>query len=260
MENPAFDPYARSLLYAEQQADFVEDLPLWLELARECTSPESKEVLELGSGSGRVSFHLASHGFRVHGLDNSIHMVEYCRSVASAESLATMARFDCADMRDFQVEKPQDLIILPFNSLCHLTTDADFASAMSSVRKALRPGGYFVFHLFAPLGRFLDTDPGSLRQVAEFGSPSQEENYEVFETNSYDHFTQINQIQWFYQGDKDESEVFEVRYRLRLYYPAELALLLYREGFSIQEICHDYQRKPANGDSLSYTYICRMEP
>lgn len=258
-EDEIYDPYARSRLYAEQQADFVEDIPLWIELAREYAPPGSSGIVELGSGSGRVSFALAEAGFSVQGLDLSPDMVDYCKAEACLRKLNDRAQFNCGDVRSFKLAEQVGLIIFPFNSLCHLHSDDDFFLAMEAIKGALTSHGRFVFHIFVPLGRFLDTEPGSMRQVAEFWSPSQEENFEVFESNRYDPLGQINHIQWFYQGDNDDSDIFEVRYELRMYYPRELMVLLARAGFVIEEICGDYRRSPADAESLSYTFICRKE-
>ena len=56
-------------LYHLQHQAITADLPLWEELAKKQGGP----ALELGSGTGRVVFHLAKSGFEVSGLENDLN-------------------------------------------------------------------------------------------------------------------------------------------------------------------------------------------
>jgi SAM-dependent methyltransferase len=54
--------------------------------------PPGAEVLDAGSGSGRDSFWLAAHGFRVHAIDSCAYMVR--ATVAKAEVRGEIARVE----------------------------------------------------------------------------------------------------------------------------------------------------------------------
>ena len=70
----SYDLLAR--FYDLENADFIEDLDFWVDLAKESGGP----VLELGCGSGRVTQQIARAGITVAGLDNSPAMLDLARS------------------------------------------------------------------------------------------------------------------------------------------------------------------------------------
>src|SRR6187401_1868218 len=61
----------------------TEDVPFYLQLARQCGSP----VLELACGTGRVLIPLARAGFELHGIDISANMLAVGRGAVRRFSL-----------------------------------------------------------------------------------------------------------------------------------------------------------------------------
>ncbi len=99
----------------------------------------SGRVLELGSGGGRLTGHLAQLGGDVHGLDLSPAMVAYCRREYPR------ARFSEGDLRDLSRfdEHSLDVVFAPYNVL-DVLGDVERRRVTGEVRRILAPGGMFI--------------------------------------------------------------------------------------------------------------------
>jgi SAM-dependent methyltransferase len=129
-------------VYDAWSAHMTEDVAHYVSLAREAAGP----IVELAVGSGRVAIEVAREtGKPVVGIDSSQAMLEIARE--RAEGLPLELRL--ADMRDFELDEPADLIYIPFRSLLHLQGWHDKRRVFERVAASLRPGGRFAFNAFA---------------------------------------------------------------------------------------------------------------
>ena len=132
--------------YDEWSAEMTEDVPFYVELARE-TGADAR-VVELAVGSGRVAIPVAeATGMPVLGVDASPAMLAQARERASAAGVELELRE--ADMRDLELEEPAGLVYCPFRGLLHLATWADRRRVFERVAASLRPGGRFAWNAFA---------------------------------------------------------------------------------------------------------------
>jgi ubiquinone/menaquinone biosynthesis C-methylase UbiE len=132
--------------YDEWSAEMTEDVPFYVELARE-TGADAR-VVELAVGSGRVAIPVAeATGRPVLGIDASPAMLAQARERASAAGVELELRE--ADMRDLELEEPAGLVYCPFRGLLHLATWADRRRVFERVAASLRPGGRFAWNAFA---------------------------------------------------------------------------------------------------------------
>ena len=69
MAEAVFDRVAR--FYDHEQKEFTNDIPFYLEYAKECRG----EVLELACGTGRILVPIAKQGVKITGLDSSEEML-----------------------------------------------------------------------------------------------------------------------------------------------------------------------------------------
>jgi SAM-dependent methyltransferase len=136
-----YEGFAR--VYDDWSAHMTEDVPFYVELARETEGP----LVELAVGNGRVAIPVAREtGRRVLGIDRSPAMLAQARERAEAAGVDLELRE--GDMRDFELEEPAGLVYVPFRSLGHLPTWADRRRVFERVHAALRPGGRFAWNFF----------------------------------------------------------------------------------------------------------------
>jgi SAM-dependent methyltransferase len=130
--------------YDEWSAEMTEDVPFYVELARETEGP----IVELAVGSGRVAIPVAeATGRPVLGIDTSPAMLAQARERAAAAHVDLELRE--GDMRDLELDEPAGLVYCPFRGLLHLPTWSDRRRVFERVAAALRPGGRFAWNAFA---------------------------------------------------------------------------------------------------------------
>jgi ubiquinone/menaquinone biosynthesis C-methylase UbiE len=139
------DPYAPFAdVYDDWASGMTEDIPFYVDLAREADGP----VVELAVGTGRVAVPVAQAiGRPLIGIDSSPGMLAGARSAAAAAGVELDLRE--GDMRELRLDEPAALVYCPFRSLLHLPTWADRRRVFEGVARALRPGGRFAWNAFA---------------------------------------------------------------------------------------------------------------
>ena len=137
----AYDAFAP--IYDEWSADMTEDVPFYVDLARETEGP----LVELAVGGGRVAIPVAREtGRPVFGIDSSPAMLALARERAAAAGV----ELDLleADMRDLELEEPAGLVYSPYRALLHLPTWHDKRRVFERVAASLRAGGRFAWNAF----------------------------------------------------------------------------------------------------------------
>lgn len=99
--------------------------------------------LDVACGTGESSRIMKKLGFSVVGIDKSQEMLEIARKKLPKE------RFFCSDIKNFNVNKKQDIIfvISLYDSLNYILTDNDLLSVFRSIARNISPGTVFLFDL-----------------------------------------------------------------------------------------------------------------
>jgi SAM-dependent methyltransferase len=130
-------------VYDEWSAPMTDDVPFYVELAREADGP----LVELAVGSGRVAIPVArATGRTVIGIDSSPAMLDQARARAADAGVQLDLRL--VDMRDLTLDEPVALIYCPYRALLHLPTWSDRRRVFERVAASLRAGGRFAWNAF----------------------------------------------------------------------------------------------------------------
>lgn len=137
----SYDAFAP--IYDDWASHMTEDVPFYVELARQADGP----VVELAVGNGRVAVPVAQAiGRPLLGIDSSPAMLEAARERAAEAGVELELREQ--DMRELTLDEPAALIYCPFRALLHLPTWRDKRAVFERVSAALRPGGRFAWNVF----------------------------------------------------------------------------------------------------------------
>ena len=112
-------------------AGYVEDLPLWRELAGD------GPVLDLGCGTGRVALDLAARGVPVVGLDVDEVLLDELRRRAGDLPVETVR----ADARDFDLGRRFGVVLAPMQTVQLLGGAQGRTGFLRCARAHLEPGG-----------------------------------------------------------------------------------------------------------------------
>ena len=98
---------------------------------------------DLGCGTGTTALDLAARGIRMYGVDLSPGMCRAARAKARERKLPL--RVIRADMRDFRLPEPVDLVLSEYDAINHVPRRSDLRRVPAAVARALNPGGWFFF-------------------------------------------------------------------------------------------------------------------
>lgn len=134
-----FDKYSKyyNLLYQDKdyakEADYISSLI-------KTFSPGTKNILELGCGTGKHASLLNKNGYDILGIDLSNTMLERAKEIG----------VNCAvgDVRNFRADRKFDSIISLFHILSYQTTDEDVLNFFETAAFHLDSNGIIVFDVW----------------------------------------------------------------------------------------------------------------
>ena len=126
--------------FAEWMAERV------LALAARHGLSEIHHVVDVACGTGVAAVKFAAAGYRVTGVDRSPQMLAQARKRIAEAGLPGVTLVQ-ADMRDFTLAEPADLVTCMYDSLNYLLEEDDLLAAFRCAAVALRDGGLYVFDM-----------------------------------------------------------------------------------------------------------------
>jgi SAM-dependent methyltransferase len=132
---------------------FTKDLEFWLNATVKLFPDKEAsdiEILELGSGTGRVTTYLAKKGFKISGIEISEKMREICLNKFKGlpDNIQDRVTIYPGDMRDFDLSQEFDLIICPGNTFPCLISQEDRGKTLKAIYKHLKKGGFFIVDIW----------------------------------------------------------------------------------------------------------------
>jgi SAM-dependent methyltransferase len=244
--------------YAREHAHYDEDLPFWLEMARERGGP----VLDLGCAVGRVAIPLARDGHEVWALDRSDAMLAQLKAAAASVDADAAGRIHTvtADMCTFNLDERFTLVVATMNTLQTLLTHEDQLACLDSVRRHLAPDGEFVFDVSLPDVGDITSAIGVVRHMAQHQDAAT--GTTLIHWAWYDDFDPIDQRLRFTIQIDEIGEAGQVARHLRhhdvhVYQPHELAHLLARARLEPVDVLGDFDGSPVDSASERQIYRCR---
>ena len=214
-------------------------------------------VLELGCGTGHKLIPIASDGHPCMGLELSPDMLAEARRKALERGVEV--EWVQGDMREFDLGRRFDLVLIAANSLLHLHEADDLVDCFRSVRRHLAPGGRLALDVFNPSLRMLAGADGvrRSRDALSFVDPDRGVvRVDVAET--YDAATQVTHGHWYFSSES-EADFVVAPLGIRSIFPQELPLLLSLGGLRAVERFGDWTRAPFTADAPLQLYICEPD-
>jgi SAM-dependent methyltransferase len=229
--SPNFRKYASvyDLLYRDK--DYAAEAD-YITRALRAAVPEARELLELGSGTGRHGRLLAANGFAVHGIERSPDMVALANA-ATTRNL-TGGTFSCefGDVRTIALPRNFDAVIALFHVVSYQTTDDDLRATFVIAARHLKSGGVFLFDVWhgpAVLAQ------GPERRVKKVG----DDCMDVVRTARPHLDTAQRTVTVIYDIEcrdrkSDEVLVFSETHLMRYLFAEEIKSLAAQSGFSVE--------------------------
>ena len=123
-------------------ADFIEKI-----IEREYKVGRPELVLDLGSGTGRMTIELAKRGYDMTGVDSSTEMLDIARENAERMGVGDKMLWLCQDMSEFELYGTVDVTVSCLDCINHLTDTKTLSKCFSLVHNYLIPDGLFIFDI-----------------------------------------------------------------------------------------------------------------
>lgn len=138
---PIYDKVNEEISYSEW-ADFIEKI-----IEREYTEGKPSLILDLGSGTGKMTLELAMRGYDMTGIDCSVEMLDLAKSTAEELGFGGKILWLCQDMREFELYGTVDVTVSCLDCINHLTDAKSLTKCFDLVHNYLIPNGLFIFDI-----------------------------------------------------------------------------------------------------------------
>jgi ubiquinone/menaquinone biosynthesis C-methylase UbiE len=220
------------------------DVPFWRQIAAQAKGL----VLELGSGTGRISLPLTRAGVSLVGVDRSQPMLE-----RAARRLADLHRRQKdrkrprlwlvrGDIRSLPFADGEfSMVLAPYGILQSLLRDRDLTTTLASVVRVLEPGGLFGVDLVPDVPNWREyTNKIQLRGKAAGGT-----HLTLVESVRQDrkrHLTIFQQTYFERRGSRVTEHQFDLTFRTLPI--RRMTSRLEHAGFKVEAVLGDYRGRP----------------
>lgn len=212
------------LLYFDK--DYESECNLLEEVFRGHASQPVRTILDLGCGTGNHAWPLAQRGYRVTGVDRSPEMLVKAQEKAASQIPVPASQhpiFHQGDVRQVNLERQFDAVLMMFNVLGYQLSNEDVASTLRAARRHLKPGGLLVADVwYGPAVLKMGTEK-RVKEIAGGGG-------KIIRTASasVDYFQHLAEVYYKVTWLKDIGvpQETEESHRVRYFFPQELAFFL----------------------------------
>lgn len=214
------------------------DVPFWESLALAADG----EVLELGTGTGRIAIPLARAGARITGIDLSEPMLRRAVQRLRRSRSPHRPRLVRGDIRTLPFRPAAfALVAAPYGILQSLIRERDLQATLESVSHVVRPGGRLVLDLVPDLPRWSEYS----RRKSLAGRFGPNSHVTLIESVSQDRakgLTRFDQEYVVRRGRQAETHHFSLTFRT-VSVP-QMRRRLERAGFRVDAVLGDYDGGP----------------
>lgn len=273
---PARESHVRTLMDAiyERPRDYDlehegddEDIEFYARLVRQL---RPRRVLELASGSGRVTIPLAEVAeelnLEIVGVEIGAPMLREAerKKAELTAAAANRVHFVEGDIRYWQSDARFDLIISPCSSLSHLLTIEDQLDTWRTAYRNLAPGGRFVADLTMPnltvYAESMQTPPRTTVEIdIDTSDPETGTRLLRYKTTRYKPHEQRAEIRFLYDKFPGGKQVdrYVSDFECHVYYPREVELLFRCTGFELEGRYGNYNMRPLRHTSRQMIVVGR---
>lgn len=222
----------------------------YLEQSIEQFSVQSKYIVDLGCGTGRLATMIAKKGYNVMGVDLSEEMLSIAHERIHEEGVSSVTLIQ-QDMRELQLPYRFGLMYSFCDCLNYITDEDELLQLFMRVRQHLEDGGVFLFDMHTPYkiteifgrGPIVDDDP----EISYMWIPVVDEKQLLVEHHIH-----------FFVREQDEYYRRFTEIHVQRAYPLHVIQeLLNKANFELLSVTADFEDELPNAHSERYFFAVR---
>lgn len=203
-------------------------------------------VLDQCCGTGSLSFHLASKGYDIVGMDQAEQYILAAKELAEKQDLK--AEFHAADAFEYVSDRPCDGLFNWWTSFGYTMDDSQNKRMLQRAADCLKPGGRFLLDTMNVSGVLRNFKPEVIN----------ESNGKVLTRKTrIDWLTGAMLKEWIYELPDGQKKIHNTS--VKLYFPHTIVEMMAECGFNDFELFGDESGAPLEDDSLRCIILARKE-
>ena len=209
-----------------------------------------KTILDFGCGTGRHASLLVDKGYKVHGVDKSIQMLNIAKKLSKKK-----LSFSSSNTDGLKIKKKFDAIISIFHVMSYQIKNIELIKTFKIIKKHLVDGGVFIFDFWYGPAILTDLPINSFKKfknnyikISRFGKPKLNFQKNTVDMN-YSIFIENN-------NSKKLIKNKEI-HRIRFFFDKELELICKKFNFKIQAKYEWMSSKKPNLKSRSVVWVVK---
>lgn len=190
--------------------------------------PNTKDLFEMGCGTGRHSKELCRYGYKIHGIDNSNTMLNDARK-SLVENLSCNIEYHLGDIRTYRCCDKFDAAISLFHVISYQTSNDDLLNSIETAAFHIKEGGVFIFDCWYGPAVLTIKPEERTKEVTECG-------VRIIRKANPTILPNDNIVEVQYNIDiinENSSEAFTETHRMRYFFSPEIKLALNMSGFDL---------------------------
>ncbi len=209
------------------------------------------KLLEIGCGTGRLTFELTGYGFSITAIDRSAPMLEQLRNKLRPEHAIDVRLMDA---RHISLKGPFDAILFSYSGFQYLLNESDINLFCKQVRRVLAPTGSLILDIFVHQEGSETTDlvPDYERKLGDGRVLRRWKRLSVSNgTNCIERKYSVTGI--------GEEQAYRTISRQRLYTPQTLVAEMKKHGFKLDTGILNYQSHTNSIDGPRRFFTARFK-
>lgn len=221
------------------------------------------DILELGSGTGRILIPMAKAGFNVTGIDLSDDMIARCLAKLALEDETLRSRVTIVkqDITQFCLARKYDLIIAPCNMISHFVEPARLLQALCCVKRHLKQTGVFILDNSVPDIPYM-VYINRVERIFGFEHPLTGTRIIDRFRSTYDFVNQLEHNSIYLEEYDDAGNLLRkagCSDTMAYFFPRELRVMLEISGLEVfDEQGSLLEKTPIDADSTEMVFFCRL--
>jgi SAM-dependent methyltransferase len=249
---PFGSDYAQSYDALYGAKDYEAECDLIEQLLRTYGEGKIASILDLGCGTGNHAFPLCRRGFEVVGVDRSEFMLDQARNKAAALGRPPLDHFHHGDIRDVDLDRRFDAVLIMFAVLGYQIKNADVTATLRAARRHLSAGGLLLFDFWYGPAVLFQRPSARVRVIPTSGGKILRASSSELDTNR--DICKVRYHLWKFDDERLLSET-EEEHTVRYFFPLELDLFLESAGFASVRL-GAFPEFDCNPDESTWNALC----